>query len=159
MMRDPSKNQLNITSQWSKSINTPNKFEEAFNTFKINGSVESDLFASWNNSLSNMAPVLRDLTRSFRDADWYLHLSSVNCTIDHCFSFDHINYKRWLPNYCKDFLALPKRFPEMYQSFLNGDFVVGHFSSEDSAVPMDQALEKSSDGIIGFIQRKEAVCK
>ena len=58
MMRDPSKNQVNITSQWSKCMNILDKFEEAFNTFKTSGSAESSLFAYWNNFLSNMAPVL-----------------------------------------------------------------------------------------------------
>ena len=96
MMRDPSKNQVNITSQWSKCMNILDKFEEAFNAFKTSGSAESNLFAYWNNFLSNMAPVLRDLTRSFRDADWYLHLPFVSHAIDLCFSFDHINYKRLL---------------------------------------------------------------
>ena len=57
-MRDPSKNQVNITSQWSKCMNILDKFEEAFNTFKTSGSAESSLFAYWNNFLSNMAPVL-----------------------------------------------------------------------------------------------------
>ena len=87
-MRDPSKNQVNITSQWSKCMNIPDKFEEAFNTFKTSGSAESNLFAYWNNFLSNMAPVPRDLTRSFRDADWHLHLSIVGRATDLCFSFD-----------------------------------------------------------------------
>ena len=34
MMHDPSKNQVNITSQWIKFINILDKFEESFNTFK-----------------------------------------------------------------------------------------------------------------------------
>ena len=66
-----------------------------------------------------MAPFLRDLTRSFQDADWYLHLLSVNRAIDLYFSFDCINYKRWLPICYEDCLELPKCFPKMYQSFLN----------------------------------------
>ena len=77
-MHDPSKKQVNITSQWSKCMNILDKFEEAFNTFRTSGSAESNLFAHWNNFLTYMAPVLRGLTRSFRDADWYLHLSSVS---------------------------------------------------------------------------------
>ena len=113
-----------------------------------------------------MAPVLRDLTRFFQDTDWYLHLSSVSCAKDLCFSFDCTNYKRWLPIYYGDCLPLRKRFPKMYQSFLNGDFVVRQVSRKGSAVPMDQALgkayskpAKSSSGIIGFTRRKEAVCE
>ena len=77
-MHDSSKSQVNITSQWSKCMNILDKFEKAFNTFRASGSAESNLLAHWNNLLSNMAHVLRDLTRSFRDADWYLHLSSVS---------------------------------------------------------------------------------
>ena len=89
-----------------------------------------------------MAPVLRDLTRFFQDTDWYLHLSSVSCAKDLCFSFDCTNYKRWLPIYYGDCLPLRKRFPKMYQSFLNGDFVVRQVSRKGSAVPMDQGLRK-----------------
>ena len=147
-------------------MNIIDKFEEALNTFKTSGSAESSLFAYWNNFLSNMAPVLWDLTRSFRDADWYLHLSSISRAVDLCFSFDHINYKRWLHIYYENFLPLPKRFAKTYQSFLNGDFVVKHSSRKNNAVPMDQALEnsynkpvQSSAGIIGFTWRKEVVCK
>ena len=38
MMRDLNKKQVNINSQWSKCMNIFDKFEEAFNTFKISGS-------------------------------------------------------------------------------------------------------------------------
>ena len=69
IMRDPSKIQVNITSHLSKCIKILHKFEEAFNTSKTSGSAESNLFAYWNNFLSNIAPVPQDLTRSFRDAD------------------------------------------------------------------------------------------
>ena len=87
--------------------------------------------------------MLRDLTQSFRDADWDLHLSSVDRSIDLCFAFDRINYKRWLPLYYEDCISLPGRFPKMHRSFLQGDFVVKHTSRNGSAVPIDQALEKA----------------
>ena len=112
MICNPCKNQVNITSQWSKFMNILDKFEEAVNTFKASGSAESNLFPYWNNFLSNMAPVLWDLTRPFRDADWYLHLSSVSRAIDLCFSFDCTIYKCWLPIYYEDCLELLKRFPK-----------------------------------------------
>ena len=63
-------------------------------------------------------------------------------------------------------IVLPKPFPKVYKSFLNGDFVVRHSSRNSSAVLMDQALEKaynkpvkSSASISGFTRRKETVCK
>ena len=163
---DSTNNQIQFTSLWSDCMNELDEFEAAFDAFKIRGSAESSLFAFWNNFLSNLFPVLRDLTRSFRDADWNLHLSSLNRSINLCFSFDRINYKRWLPIYYEDCLALPEHFPKMHESFVNGDFVVRHTLRKGSAVPMDQALEKaynkpakSAAGIIGFTRRKAAVCK
>ena len=45
MMCNPSKNQVDITSQWRKCMNILEKFEEAFSTFKTSGSAESNLFA------------------------------------------------------------------------------------------------------------------
>ena len=86
------------------------KFEEAFNIFKKSGSAESNLFAYWNNFLSNMAPVLRDLTRSFGDADWYLHLSNVSRAIDLCFSFDRINLIAACPSTMRIVLHCPSVF-------------------------------------------------
>ena len=63
-------------------------------------------------------------------------------------------------------MALPKKFPNMYAAFMNGDFVVRHSFRKGSAVPIDQALEKeynkpakSPSGIIGVTRRKEAVYK
>ena len=44
MMRALNKKQVDITSQWSKCMNILEKFEEAFNTFKIIGATESELF-------------------------------------------------------------------------------------------------------------------
>ena len=49
LMRDSSKYQVNITSQWSKCMNALDEFEEAFNTFKTGGSAENNLFAYWDN--------------------------------------------------------------------------------------------------------------
>jgi len=111
-------------------------------------------------------PILQDLTRSFREGDWKLHLSSVQRAIPLCFAFDRVNYKRWLPIYYEDCLSLPVKFPEMHDCFVKGGFVVKHTRRSGSAVPMEQALEKTynkpakgQSGIIGFSRRKDAVCK
>ena len=109
---------------------------------------------------------MRDLTRSFREGNWHLHLSAVHRALALCFGFDRINYKRFLPVYYEDCLALPSKFPKLYEGFMNGDFVVRHSKRNGSAVPVDQALEKeynkpakSQSGIIGITRRKGAVCK
>ena len=110
--------------------------------FKVSGSEKSKLFSFWNKFVNEIAPVLRDLTRSFRDANWNLHLSAVQRAISLRFAFDRINYKRWLPLYYEDCLALPEKFPDMHSAFINGDFVVMHSLHKGSALPMDQALKK-----------------
>lgn len=68
--------------------------------------------------------------------------------------------------YFEDCLSLQTNYPLIYQSFLQGEFVVKLSQRKASAVPMDQALEskynkpaKSSSGIIGITRKKEAVCK
>ena len=124
--------------------------------------LQSNVYTYWNNILSNMAVVLEDLTRSFWDADWYLHLSSISQASDLHFSFDRINYNRRLRIYYEDCLALPKRFPKMYQPFLNGNFVVRHSSRKGDPVALEKAYNKPaklSAGIIGFTRRKDAICK
>ena len=63
-------------------------------------------------------------------------------------------------------MALPENISEIYDTFMNGDFVVNHSLRKDSDLPVDQALEKEYNkhakgpsGIIGFTRRKEAVLK
>ena len=130
------------------------------------GCKNSECFLYWDKLIYELAPILNDLTKSFREADWNLHLSAVQRAIPLCFAFDRVNYKRWLPLYYEDCLQLSQNFPGIYAQFLKGDFVVRHTSRNGSAVPIDQALEKeynkpakSQAGIIGFTRRKEAVCK
>ena len=137
-----------------------------FETFQMNGTQSSSQFAFWNTFLNIIYPALRDLTRSHREGDWEMHLSAVQRALPLVFAFDRTNYKRWLPLYFEDSLALPAKFPLIHGDFLEGGFVAKLSKRKGSAVPMDQALEsqynkqaKSSSGIIGITRRKEAVCK
>ena len=66
--------------------------------------------------------------------------------------------------YFHDCLSLPIKYPLIYESFLDGEFVVKLKKRSISTVPMDQALEskynkpaKSASGIIGIMHKKEAV--
>ena len=71
-----------------------------------------------------------------------LHLLVVRQALPLCFAFDRVNYKRWLPLYYEDCLALPQNFPKIYEAFLEGVFRVKHTTKSGSGIPMDQALEK-----------------
>ena len=83
-----------------------------------------------------------------------------------CSALDRVNYKRRLPLYYEDAVALKERFPNMHVRFSMSDFTVKHIKRSASALLVDQALEKpynkSAKGlssVIGITKRKEAVLK
>ena len=96
-----------------------------------------------NNFIEKIFPVLRDLTRSHREGNWQLHLSAIQRALPLVFAFDRTNYKRWLPLYFEDCLSLPIKYRLIYESLLDGEFVIKLSKRSASAVPMDQALESN----------------
>ena len=106
------------------------------------------------------------MTRSHREGDWLLHVSALQHAFPLFFCYNRTNYARWGSLYYKDCSKLPKTFPEIYEEFKKGSFVVNFKKTCGSAIPMDQALEKvynksakSQGGIIGFTTLKEAVAQ
>ena len=151
---------------WSFFGEELNEFLERFELFVKNGCSKSDQFKFWNIFLEDIVSVLINLNRLHREEDWELHVACVRKAVPLFFAFNRSNYRRWAPIYLEDCLALPRKFPKIYESFRNGGFVVTQTSRKGSKLPMDQALEqlynkpaKSSSGVIGFSRRKEAVCK
>ena len=90
-----------------------------FNGFRKHGCEKSESFLYWEKFIN-------DLTSSFHEGDWNLRLSSIYRAIPLCFAFDHVNYKRWLPLYYEDCLALEQKYPEIHASFLKDDFAIQH---------------------------------
>ena len=71
-----------------------------------------------------------------------------------------------MPLYFEDCLSLTIKYPLIYESFLDGEFVVKLNKRNAGAIPMDQASEskynkpaKSASGIIGTTRKKETVCE
>ena len=52
---------------------------------------------------------------SFRQANWLKHMQALRRAILTFYAFDRINYKRWAHLYHEDCLALPNKFPELYE--------------------------------------------
>ena len=52
--------------------------------------------------IDDMYPIFQNLTRSFKVADFDLHLTAVRKSLLLFFSFDHYNYTRWVPLYFED---------------------------------------------------------
>ena len=126
LFKDAKQNEQTIRDKWENYYVDFLKFETEFQQFKTRGCEISQTFHYWNRFIEDIAPVLRYLTKSFREADWDLHLSAVHRAIPLCFAFDRINYARWLPIYYEDCLSLPETFPDIHSSFMNGDFIVHH---------------------------------
>ena len=136
-------NPQQVLQKWEECKKELASFMDEFDEFKDQGGIRSKSFAYWNKFIDEIALVLRDLTRSCREGNWELHLSAVQRAMPLCFAYDMVNYKRWLPIYFEDCLNLPAKYPEIYETFKNGGFVVKHTNRQGSGVPMDQALEKA----------------
>ena len=121
-------------------VNLSNNFHTFVKADKI-----SDKFKYWNLFLDVFMPIVMDLTRSFREADWNLHLSAVRRSLPLFFAFGRTNYCRWTPLYYEDCINLENKFPLLQTAFLKGDFVVHQTLRKCSAVPIDQALEMASE--------------
>ena len=132
-------NSPSTNTEWEK-LTTKMK-SLGFEEFNGNRKKKSEQFLFWHNFISKVFPVLRDLARFHREVDWKLHLSVIQRALPLVFVFDRTNYKRWLPIYFEDYLSLPKKYPSIYESFLQGEFVVRLTQRNVSAIPMDQALE------------------
>ena len=78
-------------------------------------------------------PVLIDMTQSFREANWTLHLQAIRKAIALFFNCNRTNYCRWTPIYFEDCLNLKTKHPQLHQSFCEGNFVVRHTNRQRSA--------------------------
>ena len=66
-------------------------------------------------------PILTDLTHSFRQANWGMHLSALRRAVPLFFAFGHINYCRWTLIYYEECLNLSNQFPLLHKAFTQGD--------------------------------------
>ena len=78
-------------------------------------------------------------------------------------TYDHINYMRWGIVYLADMMNLPDTAPEVYQQFMEGNFVVKESEGHLNQVSVDMGLEhinklcKRAGGIVGITRSKAAL--
>ena len=102
------------------------QFLAQFSAFNDEMGGKSDLWRYWNIFLDEIMPVVIDLTKSFRNGDWELHMTAIRKAMPLIFAFWRKHYCRWLPLYYEDGMKLETNFPLLYKSFKQGDFVVQH---------------------------------
>ena len=87
---------------------------------------------------------------------WEKHLRTVETLLPIFQQCDSINYLRYASFYLQKMRQLPDEFPEIYDHFKNGEFVVkgkpGTFNAVSHDMKLEQAIQrskKSQPGIIG----------
>ena len=95
----------------------------------------------WSTYVSDLFPIIRDLTSSLRSGDWNLYLCAVERATSLFFFFGRTNYSRWTPLFLQDCYQLKEKFPLHYDSYMNGGFVM-NTTRKGSGMPFDQALEQ-----------------
>lgn len=114
-----------------------------------------------------MIEILLGLFRASRERDWILHLASIRAMIPWCFSYDRINYARYLPYYYAQMSQLPSTHPDVFKEFMEGGFSVQMGSTNPfGRIPVDQAIEETvnkdtqtAGGTKGFSLKPGAVTK
>ena len=97
-------------------------------------------FVLWRTYMK-MVEILLDFIRANRDGDWSLHLSSFAAMLPWMTIYDHTNYARWGPVYLAEMKGLEISHPELYEEFMEGNFVVKRKDGRFNQVPIDQATE------------------
>lgn len=122
------------------------------------------LFAFWSSYLT-MVELLLAFIRATREGDWELHCSCVRLMLPWMFSYDRINYARYMTIYCCEMFKLKESHPAAYEELKSGAFSVQRTADAVFAqVPVDQAIEQSFNrdtkvkgGIVGFSLKPGAV--
>ena len=74
-----------------------------------------------------------------------MHLSAVQSMIPWCFTYDKLNYAKYLSSYYADMIRLPDTHPSVHTFLENGGFAVQMSASNPfGSIPVDQAMEKTS---------------
>lgn len=95
--------------------------------------------------------------RAVRTGDWELHLVALEAFMKHFFAHDKLVYSRMIPLYLADMAALREAEKDIYQEFLEGNWVVNKNSHVSfCAIGADHALEhinrsmKVAVGLVGI---------
>ena len=133
-----------------------------------------DLLRNDNGNLSSfwmsyvdMVEIILGLLRSLREAYFLLHLASIRAMIPWCFSYDRLNYARYLPIYYAQMSNIGIDHPGVYAHFMQGGFSVqlGGINPFGKC-PVDQTIEETINkdtqtpgGAKGFSLKHDAVQK
>ena len=95
-------------------------------------------------SFLEMVELLLNTMYAFRAGDWLLLIECIKLILPYTCGYDHVNYARYLTAMLEDILRLLEDFPDVYEEFLNGNFVAQLTSgSKFSRVEMDGQSDRN----------------
>jgi hypothetical protein len=80
--------------------------------------------------------------RAVRTGDWQLHLDTTEVFVKYFFAHDKLNYARLTPVYLGDMKALAQTDTEVWEEFMEGNWVVNKHMVPFCAIGPDHALEQ-----------------
>ena len=118
----------------------------------------------WDSYL-HLVSLLLKYTRSTREGNWKLHVSSVREMLSWFHAYDHTNYARYAFYFWADMTTLKERHPDAYRQLCEGNFPVQQsnsigFSQTLVHQTIDQTFKrdtKTKEEITGFRLKKDAV--
>ena len=78
-----------LRTEWGKLLSKISFM--GLQNFRENEKMKNKQFVYWNNFIEKVFPVLRDLTRSHKEGNWLLHLSSIQRVLPLVFAFNRTN--------------------------------------------------------------------
>jgi len=121
---------------------------------------ESEQCKFWYN-FQHIMNVIKDLIRADRDGDFLLSIKSIQSLCPIFLGCDAIHYLRYGSFYVETLKSLQHEHPDLYSSFLKGDFVVktsrGRFNAVAVDMKLEQTIQRSAKSVGGIIGRSKAV--
>ena len=78
-----------LRTEWGKLLSKISFM--GLQNFRENEKMKNKQFVYWNNFIEKVFPVLRDLSRSPKEGNWQLHLSSIQRVLPLVFAFNRTN--------------------------------------------------------------------
>ncbi|XP_067300890.1 uncharacterized protein [Pseudorasbora parva] len=110
----------------------------------IKDNTTNKTFHFWGTYISMVEDLLLFI-RGTREANWSLHLSSVRSILPWFFSYDRINYARYLSTYWMEMISLGDTHPSINDQLQSGDFVAQRQQTYGFAyTACDQVIEQTA---------------
>ena len=98
-----------------------------------------ELSTYWMSYIDVVESVVLGLLRASRKGKWCLHLSAIHAW---CFSYEKVNYARYLSAYFAEMTNLPEKNPCVYEAFKAGQFSVQMSSNNPfGRIPVTRPLK------------------